>query len=84
MSRTYLMASLCVAALACVAADQGPTSDGWTTTVSCTATEKAGNQASGTFTVTVQDKTPPVLTCEPRCRCHPASEGQWYTSRFFT
>ena len=33
-----------------------------TTTVSCSATDKAGNSATGTFTVTVQDKAPPVLT----------------------
>ena len=33
-----------------------------TTTVSCSATDKAGNSAAGTFTVTVQDKTPPVVT----------------------
>jgi hypothetical protein len=33
-----------------------------TTAVSCSATDKAGNSASGTFTVTVQDKTPPALT----------------------
>ena len=31
-------------------------------TVSCSATDKAGNTATGTFTVTVQDKTSPVLT----------------------
>jgi hypothetical protein len=33
-----------------------------TTTVSCSANDKAGNTASGTFAVTVQDKTPPVVT----------------------
>jgi hypothetical protein len=33
-----------------------------TTTVSCSATDKAGNSASGTLTVSVQDKTPPTLT----------------------
>jgi len=32
------------------------------TTVSCTATDTHGNTASGTFTVTVADTTPPVLT----------------------
>ena len=32
------------------------------TTVSCSATDKAGNTATGTFAVTVQDKTPPVVT----------------------
>ena len=33
-----------------------------TTTVSCSATDKAGNTATGTFTVTLQDKAPPVVT----------------------
>jgi hypothetical protein len=33
-----------------------------TTTVSCSATDKAGNTASGTFAVTVQEKTAPVVT----------------------
>jgi HYR domain len=33
-----------------------------TTTVTCSATDKAGNTASGSFTVTVVDTTPPVLT----------------------
>jgi hypothetical protein len=32
------------------------------TTVTCTATDAAGNGATATFTVTVQDTTPPVLT----------------------
>ncbi len=32
------------------------------TTVSCTGTDASGNRASGTFTVTVADRTPPVLT----------------------
>jgi hypothetical protein len=32
------------------------------TTVTCTATDAHGNAASGTFTVTVQDTTPPMLT----------------------
>jgi len=32
------------------------------TTVSCSATDKAGNTATGAFTVTVQDKTAPVVT----------------------
>ncbi|MDR6863414.1 HYR domain-containing protein [Phycicoccus sp. 3266] len=32
------------------------------TTVSCTATDKAGNKASASFVVTVQDKTAPVVT----------------------
>ena len=33
-----------------------------TTTVNCTATDEAGNTASGSFTVTVVDTTAPVLT----------------------
>ena len=32
------------------------------TTVNCKATDAAGNEATGSFTVTVQDKTPPTLT----------------------
>jgi len=33
-----------------------------TTTVTCTATDEAGNEATETFTVTVQDTTAPILT----------------------
>ena len=33
-----------------------------TTTVSCSATDKSGNSATGAFTVTVQDKTPPTIS----------------------
>jgi hypothetical protein len=33
-----------------------------TTTVNCSATDDAGNTANGSFTVTVQDTTPPTLT----------------------
>ncbi|MFL6509899.1 MAG: PxKF domain-containing protein, partial [Nitrososphaera sp.] len=33
-----------------------------TTKVDCSATDKAGNKATGSFTVTVQDTTPPELT----------------------
>src|SRR2546425_10034581 len=32
------------------------------TTVSCTATDSSGNSASGSFTVTVRDTTPPVVS----------------------
>jgi hypothetical protein len=34
-----------------------------TTTVNCTATDKAGNTARGSFTITVRDTTPPMLVC---------------------
>src|SRR6185369_14904141 len=34
-----------------------------TTTVTCTATDSSGNTASCTFTVTVNDTQPPVITC---------------------
>ena len=39
----------------------GSTFPAGNTAVSCSATDKAGNAATGTFAVTVQDKTPPVL-----------------------
>ena len=36
-----------------------------TTTVTCAATDAAGNSSSSSFTVTVRDTTPPALTCPP-------------------
>ena len=36
-----------------------------TTTVTCTATDESGNQATASFTVTVQDTTPPVFDDVP-------------------
>jgi hypothetical protein len=36
-----------------------------TTTVTCTATDPSGNQASCTFTVTVNDCAPPAVECVP-------------------
>lgn len=36
-----------------------------TTTVNCSATDAAGNTASGSFTVKVQDTTPPVISGTP-------------------
>lgn len=35
------------------------------TTVTCTATDAGGNPATGSFTITVTDTTPPVLTVPP-------------------
>ena len=34
------------------------------TTVNCTATDEAGNEGTTSFTVTVQDTTAPMVTCE--------------------
>jgi hypothetical protein len=45
----------------CSSASSSPYALG-TTTVICTATDAHGNTASGSFTVTVVDTTPPVLT----------------------
>ena len=36
-----------------------------TTTVSCTATDGSGNHSEGSFTITVQDTTSPVVTAPP-------------------
>jgi hypothetical protein len=38
---------------------------GTTTTVTCTATDAAGNTGTASFTVTVQDTTPPTITTVP-------------------
>ena len=35
-----------------------------TTTVNCTVTDQCDNQATGSFTVTVQDHEPPTITCQ--------------------
>jgi hypothetical protein len=43
-------------------ADSGDTFPLGDTTVSCSATDAAGNTAYGSFTITVQDTTPPELT----------------------
>ena len=51
-------------ALSCNHASGSPFSLG-ITTVSCTATDAAGNQTSGSFTVTVEDTTPPTLAPRP-------------------
>lgn len=48
-----------------------------TTTVSCTATDNAGNSTSDDFTVTVNDPTPPVVT--PVISGTLGNNG-WYTS----
>jgi len=36
-----------------------------TTTVTCTATDESGNEATASFTITVQDTTPPVFVVVP-------------------
>jgi len=43
----------------------GSTFDLGTTTVNCSATDAHGNTATGSFTVTVQDKTPPSISDIP-------------------
>ena len=48
-----------------------------TTTVSCTVADAAGNTSNGSFTVTVTDPTPPVVT--PVVTGTPGTNG-WYTS----
>jgi hypothetical protein len=46
-----------------------------TTTVTCTATDAGGNTATCSFTVTVRDTQPPVVTCPPNVVLA-AAEGQ--------
>ena len=46
-----------------------------TTSVTCTATDAGGNTANCTFTVTVRDAQPPVVTCPPNVVIE-ASSGQ--------
>ena len=46
-----------------------------TTTVTCTATDAGGNTANCSFTVTVRDSQPPVITCPPGVVIE-ASSGQ--------
>ena len=61
--------------LASVSCDR-PSSDVFpigVTTVHCSATDNAGNAASATFTVTVQDTTPPVVSCG-------SADGQWHNA----
>ena len=41
--------------------------------VTCTATDDAGNASTCTFTVTVRDSTPPILTCSPNLEVPPTS-----------
>lgn len=42
-----------------------------TTLVTCTATDAHGNSSSGSFTVTVQDTTPPAINCG-------SADGAWH------
>lgn len=44
-----------------------------TTTVTCTATDVSGNTATGSFTVTVRDTTPPALSGVPSSQTVPAT-----------
>jgi hypothetical protein len=46
------------------------------TTVDCTARDASGNQARCTFTVTVIDRTPPVLTCPQDMTVSCTTDGQ--------
>jgi hypothetical protein len=53
-----------VPSVACVP-PSGSTFPLGTTTVTCTATDGSGNQSEGSFIITVQDTTPPVVTAPP-------------------
>ena len=44
------------------------------TTVNCSATDRSGNVGRGSFTITVTDALPPVITC-PADLIHPAMRG---------
>jgi hypothetical protein len=44
-----------------------------TTTVTCTATDSANNSSNGSFTVTVQDTTPPILNLPSNITVEPTS-----------
>jgi hypothetical protein len=48
-----------------------------TTTVTASATDAAGNTATGTFNVTVQDTTPPVITTNATAGGSPYTSGAW-------
>ncbi|MBD1383442.1 SBBP repeat-containing protein [Metabacillus arenae] len=53
------------------------------TTVTCTATDASGNTSSCSFTVTVQEAKPPVLT-EPTCiRTKKVYDWIFFSSRYF-
>lgn len=63
--------------VSCTGPASGTTFPYGTTTVSCTATDDAGNSTSSAFTVTVNDPTPPVVT--PVISGTLGNNG-WYTS----
>src|SRR5262245_24816581 len=43
------------------------------TAVTCTATDASANSSQASFTLTVRDTTPPVLTCPPNLNIHATS-----------
>ena len=51
-----------------------------TTTVTCTATDSAGNTSSGEFPVRVQDTTDPVITCNAPQTITPPMAPVWFTA----